>query len=125
MALSASRRLGGGCQPPQGWRWAARAELEPLLTGRREPFSSYVSCFELPAEGAEGAREPEALEALCFLFADSLEAGGYLEGGCHEGELSTYRDPADLRRNMPYGYFGGIVCVRADADWPGAGGIAL
>eukprot|EP01051_Picozoa_sp_SAG22_P014483 SAG22_NODE_1763_length_3628_cov_1.648243_3_plen_63_part_00 len=47
------------------------------------------------------------------------------EGGCYEGELSLYRSADDLRRNMPYNYFGGIVCVRADAEWPGRRGLAL
>ena len=93
LALSASRRLpssAGDLVPPAGWRWALRRELEPLLTGRREPYTSYVSCFELDVTDSDVYRHLETedvckfeanlvdLNSVCFLFADSLAAGGYL-----------------------------------------------
>eukprot|EP01051_Picozoa_sp_SAG22_P014484 SAG22_NODE_1763_length_3628_cov_1.648243_4_plen_679_part_00 len=71
LALSASRRLETDCTPPVGWRWARRNELEPLMTGRREPYVTYGSSFELGGDETD-------LSSLCFLFADSLEVGGYV-----------------------------------------------
>ena len=47
----------------------------------------------------------------CFVFSDSLQVGGTLQVGGHEGLISEEWTGAELARDLPNKFFAGIVCV--------------
>ena len=113
VALAVSKtgkmEVGTVYEAPAGWHWGSRAEVSAIMgggEGARQPQKRYY--FD---QGGWDAGTWGGVYRVCFVFSDSLQAGGCLHVGNWEGEISTVNSAALLAERLPNAYFAGIVCV--------------
>ena len=110
LAVSKTGKLETGkvYEAPAGWHWGSRAEVVAIMGGgeaARQPEKEYYF-----GQGGWDAYTWGGVERFCFVFSDSLQAGGYLFTWDGEGEITNYT-AAGLVDTLPNRNFAGIVCV--------------
>lgn len=141
LAVSATGRLQGDvvevCPAPDGWRIATSAEIMAAGMRRFAPTKAPKQYYYMDQAGWTCCTWPErsrnlpempwgtrGIERIYFVTADwaTVEPanGGALHAQYTEGTLTGSFTSASLRRDLPNGLFGGIVCVRDDVRCSGA-----
>ena len=94
---------------PAGWHWGSKAEVTAIMGGgkqvRRPEKDHYYD------QGGWVGSTWDGVERLCFVFSDSLQAGGYLHPSWGEGEIREFWTAADLVGYLSTKWFAGIICV--------------
>lgn len=133
------------CPPPCGWRLATAADLMHAgfrrFAQNKTPAHYYYMgqagwqccswperrrasevALSLASRGSAAGLRRAGAERIYFLTADWASHEPYEGGSVHaqytEGTLTGSYSAASLRRDLPTGLFGGVICVREDVPVP-------
>ena len=94
---------------PAGWHWGSKAEVAAIVGGGRHRQTP--GKYHYYDQGGWGYYTWGGVVRRRFVFSDSLQVGGTLQVGGHEGLISEEWTGAELARDLPNKFFAGIVCV--------------
>ena len=110
MAVSKTGKLEVGkvYEAPAGWHWGSKVEVAAIMGGgmeARQPGKRYYR-----NQGGWDRCIWGGVKRTRFVFSDSLEVGGCLYPGHHEGQIDESLTADGLAIVLP-STFAGIVCV--------------